>query len=130
MEVSKADISREIDLFLEEIYDDSKKAGEEMAEVGLGKAQIRGLETMILSTTRFSEIMNYIKNQAGKDNKMKWAIVAPGLIKRLEKLEEKAEELGKNDPSLCLAIKMKLARGWEKQVISHCLYQLLLMGGR
>ena len=125
-----ANISREIDLFLEEIYADSKKDGEGLAEVGLGKAQIRGLETLITSTTRFSEIINYIKNQAGKDTKMKWAIVAPGMISRLETLEEKAEELGEGDPYLTLAIKIKLARGWGKQVISHCLYKLMLMGGR
>ncbi len=120
-------ISREIDLFLEQIYGDSKQMGDELAAVGLGKTQLRGLETLITSTSRFSEIINYIKNQAAKDTKKTtWIRVAPGVIRQLEALEVKAQEIGSGDPSLVLDIKMKLARGWGKQVIFHCLYKLQL----
>ena len=125
-----AAVSREMDLFLEEIYGDSKSAGQGMADVNLGKSQVRGFESMLTSTSRFSEIINYIKNQAGKDTKGAWSSVAPGLLVQLERLENKAEVLGKDDPSLILQIKIKLVLGWGKQVIAHCLYQRMLMGGR
>lgn len=125
-----AAVSREMDLFLEEIYGDSKSAGQGMADVNLGKSQVRGFESMLTSTSRFSEIINYIKNQAGKDTKGAWSSVAKGLLDQLERLENKAEALGKDDPSLILQIKIKLVRGWGKQVIAHCLYQRMLMGGR
>ena len=143
-----ATISRAIDLYLEKIYPDSKLAGDELAAKKLGKTQLRGLETVISSTSRFSEIVNYIKNQAAKDTK-KWLVVAPTLIKQLDALEAQAEtialeaqariqseaqdsggENGNGNASLILDIKMKLVRGWGKQVISHCLYELALQDGR
>ncbi len=136
-----AKISRKIDLYLEKIYADSKLAGDELAEKKLGKTQLRGLETLITSTSRLSEIVNYIKNQAARDTNRKWIDVAPRLIRQLEALEAQAEVIaseaqaeaqdigGGNEngnASLILDIRMKLARGWGKQVISHCLYELAL----
>src|SRR5208282_1231407 len=88
---------RGIDEYLEDYYasDRSQKAGEQMVEVGLSMAQIRGLQTLITSTTRFSEIINYIKNQAGKEDKKKnqWMKVAPNLLAQLQDLETRAREL-------------------------------------
>ncbi|WP_287126954.1 hypothetical protein [Desulfobacter sp.] len=119
-----ATTSRKIDLYLEKIYPDSKLAGDELAAKKLEKTQLRGLETVITSTSRFSEIINYIKNQAARDTNRKWIDVAPRLIRQLDALEAQAETLGNGDASLILDIKMKLARGWGKQVITHCLYEL------
>jgi len=121
-----ATTSRKIDLYLEKIYPDSKLAGDELAAKKLGKTQLRGLETVITSTSRFSEIINYIKNQAARDTDRKWIDVAPRLIRQLDALEAQAETLGNGNASLILDIKMKLARGWGKQVITHCLYELSL----
>ncbi len=111
-----------IDLFLEDIYEDSITAGNQMVSSGLKNSQIRGLETLITSTSRFSEVINYIKNQTGKDRKITWLNVGPLLLEQLEKLEEKANELGAGDVDKILAIKMKLARGWAKQVVCHYLF--------
>jgi hypothetical protein len=123
-----ATTSRKIDLYLEKIYPDSKLAGDELAAKKLEKTQLRGLETVITSTSRFSEIINYIKNQAARDTNRKWIDVAPRLIRQLDALEAQAETLGNGDASLILDIKMKLARGWGKQVITHCLYELQRKG--
>ena len=117
---------REIDLFLEEFYPQSKNAGNEMARAELGSSQIRGLETLITSASRLSEIINYVKNQAGKDKKNTWSKIAPLLLDQLDLLEAKAKELGKEDPANTLDIKMKLARGWAKQVGTHFLYETSL----
>lgn len=117
---------REIDLFLEEFYPQSKNAGNEMTLVDLRNNQIRGLETLITSASRLSEIINYIKNQAGKDKKNTWSKIAPLLLDQLGLLKAKAKEIGKEDPANTLDIKMKLARGWAKQVVTHFLYETSL----
>lgn len=116
------DCHKKIDLLLEDIYGQSKETGEKLAAVGLGKTQIRGLESIVSSATRFSEILNFIKNQAGKEKKNQWMSVARDMIGQLERLEEEAATMGGGDSGLVLAIKMKLARGWGRQVIAHYLY--------
>ena len=55
-------VSRQMDLFLEDIYTEAKSAGQDMADVKLGKSQVRGFESMLTSTSRFSEIINYKTN--------------------------------------------------------------------
>ncbi|MDM8525791.1 hypothetical protein QUF80_20660 [Desulfococcaceae bacterium HSG8] len=111
-----------IDLYLEEIYPQSIIAGNEMADTGLRNTQIRGLETLVTSASRFSEIINYIKNQVGKDKKGKWLKVGSLLLEQLGKIEDKANKMGNEDPAKILEIKMKMARGWAKQVVAHYLY--------
>ncbi|QTA92056.1 hypothetical protein [Desulfonema magnum] len=116
---------REIDLYLEEFYSQSVKAGNEMARAGLRTTQIRGLETLVTSASRFSEIINYIKNQAGKDKKGKWLKIASLFLEQLEQIEHKSNEMSRGNPEAALEIKMKLARGWAKQVVAHYLYSAL-----
>ena len=116
---------KDIDLYMEEFYPQAKEAGEKMAEVKLAKAQIRNLETIITSVTRFSEVINYIKNQAGKDKSRKdktWILIAPLLLGQLEQLEKKASQMANNNPEILLDIKMRLARVWAKQVVAQYLY--------
>lgn len=117
------DIVKAIDIFLEEYYTRSKEAAEIMVKFDLGKAQVRGLETLTATTTRFSEIINYVKRQTGKDTKNEWTKLGPKLISQLEDLEKKAEELSKDNVDSCLDIKLLLARGWVNQVVCHYLYE-------
>jgi len=114
-----------IDLQLETIYETGKSQnlGQRMVKVGLGPSQIRGLETLALSARRFSEIINYIKNQAGKDRKDQWSKIADEVLDHLAQLEKKAKEIGGEDPGVILDVKIRLARGWVKQVVSHYLFQ-------
>jgi hypothetical protein len=121
---------KNIDLFLEEFYPQSLQAGQAMAEAQLSKSSLRGLETLVVSTTRFSEIVNYIKNQAGREsrNKMPWKTVAGTLLDQLAALEQKAHELGAAGPGKILEVKLRLARGWARQVVTHYLYALSLQG--
>ncbi len=128
------ELLRKIDLILEEFYPESVKAGEKMAKLGLHTSQIRGLQTLITSTSRFSEIINYIKNQAGKEKPGKskrpqWREVAPVLLEQLEFLEAEAGKLGQGDPAMILAVKLKLARVWAKQVTAHYLFEPLKKKG-
>jgi hypothetical protein len=114
---------KNVDLYLDAFYPRSKNAGDELAKVKISTAQIRGLETLVTSTTRFSEILNYIKNQAGKERKeRKWSKIAPLLIGQLEELEIEAQRLGQ-EPRKILDIKLRLAKGWAKQVVTNYLYE-------
>jgi hypothetical protein len=123
------EINKRIDLFLEDIYPASEEMGKRM--VCLDTSQVRGLENLIVSTSRFSEIINYIKNQAGKDTKNKsWTGFAEDMLHQLKNLENKAWEIGGTDAEAVLEIKLKLARGWAKQVVSHYLYEKNLKGGK
>ncbi len=123
---------QDIDEFLESFYPKAKKIGEDLVSVRLKKTQVRGFETMVASVTRFSDVVNYVKNQAGKDNKKAdkadWSLIASDMLNHLEILENKAKEIGEGDPGLVLAIKMKLARGWARQVSTHYFYQESLTG--
>jgi hypothetical protein len=118
----RPEISKEIDIFLEEFYPKSKIAGEEMVRARLSRSQLRGLENIIASTTRFSEIINYIKNQTGKDKQKEWTQVASLLLDQLDKIAAKSHEISRDNVSLLLDVKMKLARSWARQVITHYLY--------
>lgn len=118
------EILKSIDIFLEDFYERSTAAGQKMAEVGLSTAQIRNLETLVASTTRFSEIINHIKNQAGKERKeKKWSQVAPMLIEQLAALQEQAHQFGSTEPTVILKIKLRLAKGWARQVVANYLYR-------
>ncbi|MBI2840799.1 MAG: hypothetical protein HYX75_20975 [Acidobacteria bacterium] len=117
-----------IDIFLEQVYPESVKLADAIVAAGLDtKSQLRGFETLVNATTRFSEIINYIKNQAGKEKKKAggaggWAKVAPALLDQLSSLEQEAHRIGAGDPGAVLDLKLRLARGWAKQVVAHYLY--------
>ncbi|MGA2404102.1 MAG: hypothetical protein ABSG91_20740 [Syntrophobacteraceae bacterium] len=117
-------ILRKVDNFLEDFYSESKRAGNDLAAVKMKNAQVRGLETLVASTTRFSEILNYIKNQAGKekDKEKKWSETAPLLLEQLNTLEERAKEISKGQPQSLLNVKLRLARGWARQVVAQYVY--------
>jgi hypothetical protein len=120
-----------IDKYLETLYESKKtlNAGQTMADVKLDNSQIRKLENLVMSTRRFSEIINHIKNQAGKDIKKKqWPQIADTLLNQLNELEQKAQEIGKNDFSKIIEIKKHLARGWVKQIVAHYLFAKLKQG--
>lgn len=124
-ETQRRKMWQEIDLFLEAFYPKGKDAGQKVAAVDMKISQVRGLENLVVSTRRFSEIVNFIKNQAGKQNKTaeKWRKVADFLLKQLDQLEAKAIELGGEDPESVLDAKLRLARGWVKQVMANYLFE-------
>jgi hypothetical protein len=114
----------EVDLFIESIFPDSVRVGQLLAEKKMKKTQVRGLENLAHSTRRFSEIINYIKNQAGKEQEKekKWSETAPIMLKQLEVIGNKAAELAGANTALLLDLKLRMARGWMKQVVAAYLY--------
>ena len=126
---------RTIDQILEELCPESREAGQALYKAGFKNTQIRGFETLVVSTRRFTEIINYIKNQAGKKsaNAQQWRSCAPALLKQLDTLEQHAGELGQGDPAMTLDSKLRLARGWARQVVTSFLFEnarVEIAGGR
>lgn len=118
-----AKVIKEIDLCLEDIYPQAQKVGNELVDCKMDKSQVRGLENIIVATTRFSEIINYVKNQAGKEKKdNKWRTIAPIILEDFEKIEAKAIDIAGDDPSRRLEVKLRLVKGWARQVVAHYLY--------
>jgi len=115
-------MQRRIDQSLEDVYAVSADAGKLMHRQELKMNQIRGLERITLSAQRFSEILNYIKSQAGKDKGQQWPMVAKTLLAQLDGLEKRAHEIAGDDPDLAFDIKLRLTRGWVQQVVAHYLY--------
>lgn len=116
------ELLRAVDLYLEEFYPRSVEAGRQIAaNNAFKKSQIRGFERIVLSAVRFSQIINFIKNRAGKDRNV-WGDAAALLLPQLTDLETKAVELAQGDVETILKIKLLLARGWAAQVVAHYLY--------
>lgn len=120
----RAKALKSIDLFLEEYYAKSSETGDKLASCSMEKTQVRGLENMIVSATRFSEVINYIKNQIGKERERNvWKQVGPMLLDQLKDIENKAGEIAGGNDLERLEIKLRLLRGWARQVVAHYLYQ-------
>ncbi|HPQ40870.1 MAG TPA: hypothetical protein PLV45_10900 [bacterium] len=113
-----------IDVYLEQMYESGKteETGREISSTGAKNTQIRGLETLVVSTNRFSEIINYIKNQAGKDRKGQWTKFGPRLLEQLDEIENVSRKMSDGDPAKRLDIKLRIARGWIRQVVASYLY--------
>ena len=132
------EILRKTDEIIEEFYDRSKRMGAELAHLFKNKNQIKSLENIICSTTRFTEAKNFVKNQIGKSEKGKnWTkkvknvvedkedeIIGEQILNELRHIERKAEEI--TETNLVYEVKMRLLRGWIKQVAAHYEYKLKL----
>ncbi len=81
-----------------------------------------------MSTRRFSEIINYIKRQTGKDKDVMWIQIAETLLDQLEKLEQIAKEIGQGDAGIIIEVKKNLAKGWVKQIVAHYMFAGLKKG--
>ena len=91
------------------------------------RAQIRNLENITCSAMRFTDIEDFVKNQMGKETKDKgeWRALGGEVLQQLKQLREKSQELD-DDPYKQMALRLRLARGWVRAVVSEYLYQVAL----
>ena len=93
-------------------------------------AQVRNLQQITSSATRFADIEDFVKNQMGKEkvddrNPPKWKALGGDVLKQLERLRAKSQELDQ-DPHNQMALRLRLARGWVRAVVSAYLYEVAL----
>lgn len=90
---------------------------------GRVSSQIRNLQQIVVSATRFVDIEDFIKNQMGRNAGAykEWRRIGNQVLKQLEALRRKANDWT-NDEGQRLLLRLHLARGWIRAVIGAYLY--------
>ena len=124
------DQTREADEYLESQHDRFARLGKSLFDAfrhdsGRISSQVRNLQQIICSATRFGDIEDFVKNQMGKSGgeSQKWREVGEELLADLKRLREQAAKWTQA-PEQQLALRLKLARGWVRAVISEYLYRV------
>ena len=93
--------------------------------------QVRNLQQMVCSATRFADIEDFVKNQMGKEEKGKqqWRKLGDNVLKGLKELRDTSQTLVPDDSIdeskvKQMAVRLRLARGWVRAVVSQYLYQV------
>jgi hypothetical protein len=90
---------------------------------GRVSTQVRNLQQMAVSATRFADVEDFVKNQMGKKTgpSREWRAVGDEILKQLEKLRAEANQLTA-DEGQRLLLRLHLARGWVRAVVGAYLY--------
>ena len=92
------------------------------------KTQIRNLQQITCSATRFADIEDFVKNQMGKEKMGKqapWKALGQEVLKQLAQLRAQSEEFDTN-PVNQMDLRLRLARGWVRAVVGEYLYRVAL----
>ena len=98
--------------------------------------QVRNLQQMACSATRFADIEDFVKNQIGieEKNKQQWRKLGDNVLKGLKELRDTSQTLVPDDATdenktfesgvKQMAVRLRLARGWVRAVVSAYLYEV------
>lgn len=123
---------READLYIEENRQTFLELGKRFFDIfdydrdkNRIRSQIRNLENITCSATRFADIEDFVKNQMGKEPKDKnqWKALGSEVLQQLKELRERSQDLDA-EPYPQIALRLHLARGWVRAVVSEYLYQV------
>lgn len=92
------------------------------------KTQIRNLQQITCSATRFADIEDFVKNQMGKEKMGKqapWKALGQEVLKQLAQLRAQSEKFD-TDPVNQMDLRLRLARGWVRAVVGEYLYRVAL----
>lgn len=134
---------QEVDCYIDNKQDTFSELGKRFfEEFGYDKsgnrisAQIRNLQQITCSATRFADIEDFVKNQMGKENKDKpqWRNLGDSILMELKELRDTSQELVPDDSAnqsklsesqmKQMAVRLRLARGWVRAVVSQYLYRV------
>ena len=90
--------------------------------------QIRNLQQITCSATRFADIEDFVKNQMGKERaneqtERRWGALGNDVLKGLKQLRSKSQKLD-GDADNQMALRLRLARGWVRAVVGEYLYRV------
>jgi hypothetical protein len=90
-------------------------------------SQLRNLQQIAVSASRFSEIANFVKRQMGRTGKVaeRWRKVGEEILNQLEQLEQQAARLAGNQTQRFL-LRLYLARGWIRAVVGGYMFEKAL----
>jgi hypothetical protein len=127
----------DIDGYLDERHAEHEELGRQLFAVfhtdKQGKdnvsTQVRNLQQVAVSATRLADVEDFVKNQMGRTTRttrsaQDWRRVGPDTLEALAQLREAAGTCcGEVGPEARLQIRLRLARGWVRAVVSEYLYQ-------
>ncbi len=142
MIVLSKELIQKTDRYIDENHEVFSKLGKRFFQVfGYNKeknqisTQVRNLQQITCSATRFADIEDFVKNQMGKEktdehNPPRWRALGNEVLDALKELRDKSQQLDK-DPVNRMALRLRLARGWVRAVVSQYLYKVAQdqMGG-
>lgn len=87
--------------------------------------QVRNLQQIACSATRFADIEDFVKNQMGKEKSdaSKWRALGDEVLNELKRLRDTSLELD-GDIDTQMALRLRLVRGWVRAVVGEYLYRV------
>ena len=87
--------------------------------------QVRNLQRIVCSATRFADIEDFVKNQMGKEKTgaSRWQKLGDEVLDGLRQLRHQSQELD-DDVANQMALRLHLARGWMRAVVGEYLYRV------
>ena len=132
MNVLENELIQKVDHYIDNNRETFPELGDRFFEVfGYNKekntisTQVRNLQQIACSATRFADIEDFVKNQMGKEDKDKrqWRRLGDNVLEGLQELRDKSRELD-SDPNNQMTLRLRLARGWVRAVVSQYLYRV------
>jgi hypothetical protein len=93
------------------------------AEEGRISTQVRNLQQMAMSATRFADVEDFVKNQMGRNAGayQEWRKVGDDILGQLGELRKAADGFVTDDGQRLL-LRLHLVRGWVRAVVGAYLY--------
>jgi hypothetical protein len=120
------------DQVIEGLHDSLGRLGDRFFDVfgydlksGRLSSQVRNLQQIVCSATRFADIEDFVKNQMGKSTgaAKDWRSVGDEVLKHLRDLRERSSA-ATADAGQQLQFRLRLARNWVRGVVSQYLYRI------
>lgn len=127
MHVLNTELIRKVDRYTDEHHGTFTALGKGFAKQfgsERGKTQVRNLQQIACSATRFADLEDFVKNQIGKGTR-EWKALGRDVLRQLAQLRKDSRALA-DDSADQLAVRLRLARGWVRAVVGEYLYQLAL----
>lgn len=130
MTVLRNELIRKADRYIDENHEAFAELGGRFFEVfryenNRINTQVRNLQQITCSATRFADIEDFVKNQMGKEkaDQSKWKALGTEVLDDLRQLRDQSQELD-NDIDNQMALRLRLARGWVRAVVGEYLYRV------
>ena len=129
MHVLNTELIGKVDCYLDENHEKFTCLGRRFfdefgSDKGKISTQVRNLQQVAGSAARFADIEDFVKNQMGKGDK-KWMALGNDVLKQLTRLRKISQDLAEDEFDR-MALRLRLARGWARAVVSEYLYRLAL----
>ena len=130
MHVLSTELIRAADRSIDEQHEQFANLGRRFfkefgSDQGKVSTQVRNLQQITCSATRFADIEDFVKNQMGKKSNSKWRVVGKDALEHLLQLRSSSEQIA-DDAADRMAVRLRLARGWVRAVVGEYLYRLAL----